>query len=148
MFVTIMRTARLSDLRRRHLTAGFVPQLGVGSFLRSDSAGRTIVTIERPSSERQVNEQALQEDERRAGDLFVAFERRLQAITALGLGLGLVLAALTITYTLRLEKTADERYHESLRIQNELKELSARLVTRRAVLGESRHEYDYRLDTA
>src|SRR6267154_4375065 len=52
MFVTIMRTARISDLRRGHLTAGFVPQLRVGSFLRNDSAGCTIVTIERPSPDR------------------------------------------------------------------------------------------------
>ena len=49
MFVTIMWTARISDLRRGQLTAGFVPQLRVGSFLRSDLAGCTIVTIERPS---------------------------------------------------------------------------------------------------
>src|SRR5229473_6270169 len=52
MFVTITRTARISDLRRGHLTAGFVPQLRVGSFLRNDSAGCTIVTIERPSPDR------------------------------------------------------------------------------------------------
>src|SRR5882672_9355016 len=52
MFVTIMRTARISDLRRGHLTAGFVPQLRVGSFLRNDSAGCTIVTIEQPSPDR------------------------------------------------------------------------------------------------
>ena len=35
-----------------HLTAGFVPLLRVGSFQRSDSAGCTIVTIERPSPDR------------------------------------------------------------------------------------------------
>src|SRR5882724_9795471 len=52
MFVTIMRTARISDLRRGHLTAEFVPQLRVGSFHRSDSAGCTTVTIERHSSDR------------------------------------------------------------------------------------------------
>src|SRR5437773_8766021 len=52
MFVTIMRPARISDLRRGHLTAGFVPQLRVGPCLRNDSAGCTIVTIERPSPDR------------------------------------------------------------------------------------------------
>src|SRR6266480_970531 len=52
MFVTIMWTARISHLRRGQLTAGFVPQLRVGSFLRSDLAGCTIVTIERPSPDR------------------------------------------------------------------------------------------------
>jgi hypothetical protein len=49
MFVTIMRTGRISDLRRGHLTAGFVPWLWVGFFLRSEWAGCTIVTIEQPS---------------------------------------------------------------------------------------------------
>src|SRR6266403_272488 len=52
MFVTTMRIARISDLRRGHLSAGFVPWLRVGSFPRSDSAGCTIVTIERPSPDR------------------------------------------------------------------------------------------------
>jgi signal transduction histidine kinase len=114
-------------------------------FLRHEVLPKraTVLTIAREVG--QVNEQALQEGERRVGDLFAEFERRLQVITALGLGLGLVLAALTVTYTLRLEKTADERYHESLRIQNELKELSARLVStqereRRAISRELHDE--------
>jgi signal transduction histidine kinase len=98
-------------------------------FLRHEVLPRraTVLAIAREVSE--VNEQTLQEDERRVADLFAQFERRLQVVTALGLGLGLVLAALTVTYTLRLEKMADERYQESLRIQSELKDLSARLVS-------------------
>src|SRR5271166_2838517 len=52
MFVTIMRTVRISDLRRGHLRAGFVPWLQVGFFPRSESAGCTIVTIEPPSPDR------------------------------------------------------------------------------------------------
>jgi signal transduction histidine kinase len=98
------------------------------SFLRHEVLPQraTVLAIAREVSE--VNEQALQEDERRLADLFARFERRLQIITALGLGLGLVLAALTVTYTLRLEKSAEERYQESLQAQRELKELSKRLV--------------------
>src|SRR6266576_2929996 len=114
-------------------------------FLRHEVLPRrtTVLAIAREVSE--VNEQALQEDERLVADLFAHFQRRLQIITALGLGLGSVLAALTVTYTLRLEKTADERYHESLRIQSELKELSARLVSaqegeRRAISRELHDE--------
>ncbi len=114
-------------------------------FLRHEVLPRrtTVLAIAREVSE--VNEQALQEDERRVADLFAQFQRRLQIITALGLGLGLVLVALTVTYTLRLEKIADERYQESLRIQNELKELSARLVSaqegeRRAISRELHDE--------
>src|SRR6266481_3247818 len=103
----------------------------------------TVLAIAREVSE--VNEQALQEDERRVDELFAQFQRRLQIITALGLGVSLVLAALTVTYTLRLEKMADGRYQESLRNQNELKELSARLVSaqegeRRAISRELHDE--------
>ena len=114
-------------------------------FLRHEVLPRrtTVLAIAREVSE--VNEQALREDERRVADLFAQFQRRLQIITALGLGLGLVLAALTVTYTLRLEKMADQRYQESLRIQSELKELSARLVSaqegeRRAISRELHDE--------
>jgi hypothetical protein len=52
MFVTIMRTVRISDLRRGHLRAEFVPKVRVESFHRSDSEGCTIVTIERHSPDR------------------------------------------------------------------------------------------------
>jgi signal transduction histidine kinase len=102
-----------------------------------------VLAIAREVSE--VNERALQQDERRVTDLFAQFQRRLQIITALGLGVSLVLAALTVTYTLRLEKMADGRYQESLRNQNELKELSARLVSaqegeRRAISRELHDE--------
>jgi hypothetical protein len=52
MFATIMRTARISDLRSGHLKAEFVPKLRVEFFHRSDSEGCSIVTIERHSSDR------------------------------------------------------------------------------------------------
>jgi signal transduction histidine kinase len=114
-------------------------------FLRHEVLPRrtTVLAIAREVSE--VNEQALQGNERRVADLFAQFERRLQVITVLGLGLGLGLAALTVTYTLRLEKMADERYQESLRVRSELKELSARLVNaqeqeRRAISRELHDE--------
>jgi hypothetical protein len=47
-----MRTVRISDLRRGHLRAEFVPKLRVESFHRSDSEGCTIITIERHSPDR------------------------------------------------------------------------------------------------
>src|SRR5260370_41306152 len=51
-FVTIMRTVRISDLRRGHLREEFVPKLRDESFHRSDSEDCTIVTIERHSPDR------------------------------------------------------------------------------------------------
>ena len=47
-----MRTARISDLRRGHLRAEFVPKLPVESFHRNASEGCTIVTIERHNLDR------------------------------------------------------------------------------------------------
>jgi len=47
-----MRTVRISDLRRGHLTAEFAPKLRGGGLHRSDSEGCTIVTIERHSPDR------------------------------------------------------------------------------------------------
>jgi anti-sigma regulatory factor (Ser/Thr protein kinase) len=61
-------------------------------FLRHEVLPRrtTVLAIAREVSE--LNEQELQEDEKRVADLFARFQRRLQIITALGLGFGLVLA--------------------------------------------------------
>jgi signal transduction histidine kinase len=50
-------------------------------------------------------------------------------IVALAVGMGLLLAAFTIWQTLRLEQELERRYREVLHTQQELKELSARLVS-------------------
>ncbi len=86
----------------------------------------TLLTMARDIGK--VNEQSMQDDERRVSERFAQFRRRLQAITGLGLCLSLVLAGLTITHTLRLERVTGLQYQQSLRVQAELKELSARLV--------------------
>jgi CHASE3 domain sensor protein len=75
-----------------------------------------------------VNEQTLQEGEKQVAGVFARFRGRLQLITWVAVGLGLLLAGVSILYILRLERSADERYQESVRAREELKELSARLV--------------------
>jgi signal transduction histidine kinase len=98
------------------------------SFLTHEVLPRrtTVLTMARDIGK--VNEQSMEEDERRVAERFAQFRRRLQAITGLGLCLSLVLAGLTIAHTLRLERVTDLQYRQSLRAQAELKELSARLV--------------------
>jgi signal transduction histidine kinase len=54
---------------------------------------------------------------------------RLLLIVALAVGMGLLLAGFTIWRTLRLERELEQRYQEVLHTQEELKELSARLVS-------------------
>ncbi len=75
-----------------------------------------------------VNEDTLQEGEKRIAELFARFRRRLQIMTGIALGIGVVIAVLSISYILRLENKAARRYQESLRARGELKQLSARLV--------------------
>jgi signal transduction histidine kinase len=98
------------------------------SFLSHEVLPRRAIVLAMAREIGKVNEQSMQEDERRVSERFAQFRRRLQAITALGLCLSLVLAGLTVTHTLRLEKVTDLQYQQSLRVQAELKELSARLV--------------------
>jgi signal transduction histidine kinase len=70
---------------------------------------------------------------------------RLSIMLGLTLGAGLFLAAITILRTLRLENELQKRYDEGLRNQQELKELSARLLSaqeeeRRAISRELHDE--------
>jgi signal transduction histidine kinase len=65
----------------------------------------------------------------RMNETFGRLRRQLTMIVALAVGMGLLLAGFTIWRTLRLEQELDQRYREVLNTQQELKELSARLVS-------------------
>src|ERR1700722_2870048 len=65
----------------------------------------------------------------RMNETFGHLRRRLTLIVALAVGMGLILAGFTIWRTLRLERELEHRYREVLLTQQELKELSARLVS-------------------
>ncbi|MGA7626632.1 MAG: sensor histidine kinase [Candidatus Acidiferrales bacterium] len=68
------------------------------------------------------------EAEQRIDEVSDRFRRRLLTIVTIGLGFGLVLAAGTIVYAGRLENRLEEKYEESLQVQQELRELSRQLV--------------------
>jgi signal transduction histidine kinase len=65
----------------------------------------------------------------RMNETFGRLRRRLTLIVALALGVGLFLGGFTVWRTLRLERELEHRYREVLNTQQELTELSARLVS-------------------
>lgn len=98
------------------------------SFLHNEVLPRRTVLLDIAKEISQVNEQALREEEADMGEAFRRSERRLQIVAMVGSSMGIVLALTTILYTLHLETISERRYEQSVRIRNELKELSARLV--------------------
>jgi len=75
-----------------------------------------------------LNDDELQEAERRIAEVFARFRHRLLMVATIAFSFGLILAAITIMYAGQLEKRVEEKYEESLQTQRELKQLSKRLV--------------------
>jgi signal transduction histidine kinase len=75
-----------------------------------------------------VNDDELREADRRIAEVLAQFRHRLLMVATIAFSFGLILAGTTIIYAVRLEKSAEEKYHESLQAQRELKDLSKRLV--------------------
>lgn len=75
-----------------------------------------------------VNELEFRQAEEEISSVFSQYRHRLRMVAIFALGVGLILAASAILYVSHLEHLAEEKYLESLRSQNELKELSKRLV--------------------
>src|SRR5689334_2437941 len=99
-----------------------------GSVLRGELLAQhaRVVTITRELSA--LNSQDLNEAERRIEEVSAQFRRRFLTVATVGLSFGLILAAATIGYAGRLENRLAEKYEASLRAQQELRELSKRLV--------------------
>jgi signal transduction histidine kinase len=102
---------------------------GLGnSALRSDVLSKYAEVLAITKEVSAVNDDELQETDRRIAETFAQFRRRLLVFAMIGFSFGLILATTTILYAGRLEKSVQEKYYESLQVQRELKELSKRLV--------------------
>jgi signal transduction histidine kinase len=98
------------------------------SALLSDVASRYAEVLAITKEVSSVNSDELKEADRRIAETFVQFRRRLLMFATIAFSFGLILATATIVYAGRLEKGIQEKYEDSLRAQQELKELSKRLV--------------------
>ena len=102
-------------------------QLG-NTVLRGDVLSQHAKILAITKEVRAVNNDELNEAERKTAEVFAEFRRRLLIVATIAFSSGLILAASTIMYVGRLENSLEKKYEESLQAQCELKELSKRLV--------------------
>jgi signal transduction histidine kinase len=98
------------------------------SGLRGDVLSQHAKILAITKEVRGVNNDELNEAERKTAEVFARFRRRLLMVATIAFSSGLILAASTIMYVGRLENRVEKKYEESLQAQRELKELSKRLV--------------------
>lgn len=98
------------------------------SVLRGDVLSQHAETLAIAKELSAVNDDELKETERRIAEVFAQFRRRLFMVATIAFGFGLILAGTTIIYAGQLEERVKQKYEESLKAQQELKELSKRLV--------------------
>lgn len=98
------------------------------SFLRDQVFPRRTAMLDLASRIEQINEQQLDEGNRRVDHLLSAFQSRLAATLLAALLLGLGTAAFSTQKVLRLAAQAQARYREVVEARGQLKDLSSRLV--------------------
>ena len=82
-------------------------------FLREQVFPRRAAVLRLARSISAVNEQTLNDGEKRLTAVFARLRRRTQVMTGGGLSLGLIVALASILYIQRLQRQADQRYQES-----------------------------------
>ncbi len=98
------------------------------AFVQHELLPRRAAVLDLADKIAALNEQELNGGDERLEEMFGRFRRRLLVMLAATLSMGLVLAAVAGSHILRLERQSAARYKQVVRAQNELKELSARLV--------------------
>lgn len=116
-----------------------------GEYLNREVVQRRGETLDLIDRVDRMNARQMTEGDAELNKTFNRFRLELIAMLAVTIVVGVVLAALTIRRTLSLENELEQRYREGVRARQELKELSARLLSaqeeeRRAISRELHDE--------
>jgi signal transduction histidine kinase len=118
-------------------------QLGY-SFMQTSLLPRRMTIVGLADQIRQLNQEQMDNGNRRVTDLFATFRRDLILLLILTLLGGLALAWLSFHRIVRLEQLSSQRFNEILHARGALRDLSARLVevqeTERRALSRELHD--------
>jgi signal transduction histidine kinase len=98
------------------------------SFLDEDLLPRRTATLRIADRIADLNEREMTANNQELADIFNSSRARLILVLAVTLTFGVVLAAGATVYLVRLARDAEARFREIMKAQQELKDLSARLV--------------------
>lgn len=99
------------------------------SFIDEELLPRRMKSVGLADRIQQVTQKQLEISSQEVGDLFSSFRTKLVAMLLLTVAIGISLAGITLWRLLRLESESAARFEEALRAREELKQLSAELVS-------------------
>ena len=103
-------------------------QLGY-SFIEQEVLPRRMMAVSLADQIQQFGEKQLELSSQAVSELFASFRMKLLVLLVLTIAISIVLAGTSLTRILRLERQAEQRFDEVLRVQKELKRLSSEVVS-------------------
>jgi signal transduction histidine kinase len=98
-------------------------------FVRDEVLPRRMTAINLADRIQQVSEEQLEVSSQAVSDLFASFRSKLMVLLGVTVAIGLILTAGTLWRLLNLENEAELRFQQVLNAREELKQLSAELVS-------------------